>query len=60
MLTSAARGIRGATVVLSNTAEDIEKATVELVGEILKKNNIKISDIAFVSLSSVIGLITGI
>lgn len=47
MLTSAARGIRGATVVLSNTAEDIEKATVELVGEILKKNNIKISDIAF-------------
>ena len=30
MLTSAARGIRGATVVLSNTAEDIEKATVEL------------------------------
>ena len=34
MLTSAARGIRGATVVLSNTAEDIEKATVELVGEI--------------------------
>lgn len=41
------RGIRGATVVASNTPEDIEKATVELVLEILKRNNVKISDIAF-------------
>lgn len=46
-MNAATRGVRGATVVLSNTAEDIEKATVELVNEILKRNNIKISDIAF-------------
>lgn len=46
-MNAATRGIRGATVVLSNTAEDIEKATVELVSEILKRNNVKISDIAF-------------
>lgn len=47
-MNAATRGIRGATVVLSNTAEDIENATVELVNEILKRNNVKISDIAFV------------
>ncbi len=46
-MNAATRGVRGATVVLSNTAEDIEKATVELVSEILKRNNVKISDIAF-------------
>lgn len=46
-MNAATRGIRGATVVLSNTAEDIENATVELVSEILKRNNVKISDIAF-------------
>lgn len=46
-MNTVSRGIRGATVVLSNTAEDIKEATVELVNEILKRNNIKISDIAF-------------
>lgn len=48
MLTSATRGVRGAITVASNTAVDIEEATVELVGEILKRNSIKISDISFV------------
>lgn len=43
----AVRGIRGATVVLSNTPEEIQNATVELVNEILSKNGIKVSDIAF-------------
>jgi len=47
MLNAAVRGIRGATVVLSNTEDDIEKATVELVNEILKRNKVNVSDIAF-------------
>lgn len=41
------RGIRGATVVSSNTSEDIEKATVELTNEIIAQNSIMVQDIAF-------------
>lgn len=41
------RGIRGATMVLANTEEEIEKATVELTNEILVQNSIVTSDIAF-------------
>lgn len=41
------RGIRGATVVNANTAEDIEAATVELTNEILAQNSIDTKDIAF-------------
>lgn len=40
------RGIRGATTVEKNTADDIKKATVELLGEILNKNSITLEDIA--------------
>lgn len=41
------RGIRGATVVLANTPEEIEKATVELTNEILAQNQVAVQDIAF-------------
>ncbi len=41
------RGIRGATVVLANTPEEIEKATVELTNEILAQNEVAVQDIAF-------------
>ena len=41
------RGIRGAITVEENTTVAIKKATVELLTEIIKKNDIKISDIAF-------------
>ena len=41
------RGIRGATVVLENTPEAIEAATVELTNEILTQNSIVVQDIAF-------------
>ena len=47
MINKETRGIRGATTVLSNTVECIEEATAELVGEILKRNDIKQADIAF-------------
>ncbi len=41
------RGIRGAITVLANTPEEIEKATVELINEILAQNSITTEDIAF-------------
>lgn len=41
------RGIRGAITVEENTKEEIEKATVELLNEIISKNNINTEDIAF-------------
>ncbi len=41
------RGIRGATVVLANTPEEIEKATVELTNEILAQNEVAVQDVAF-------------
>lgn len=42
-----ARGIRGAITVLANTSEEIEKATVELINEMLAQNSITTEDIAF-------------
>lgn len=38
------RAIRGATTVENNDKNEIWEATEEMVGEILKKNNIKIYD----------------
>lgn len=40
------RGIRGATTVDFDTKEEIKSATVELLLEIIKQNEIDISDIA--------------
>lgn len=42
------RGIRGAITVKENSADAIEKATVELLQTILSNNNILIEDIASV------------
>lgn len=42
------RGIRGATTLQNNTKEEIKTATVELLSNIIKDNNIKLQDIAFV------------
>ena len=36
------RAIRGATTVENNDKNEIWEATEEMVGEILKKNNVKI------------------
>ena len=41
------RGIRGAITVNANTKEEIKLATVELLNEILTKNEIKSEDISF-------------
>ena len=41
------RGIRGAITLSANTKEEIELATVELLNEIIGKNEIKIEDISF-------------
>ena len=41
------RGIRGAITLSANTKEEIEIATVELLNEILAKNEIKTDDISF-------------
>lgn len=40
------RGIRGATTVERNTAEDIEEATLELLGAIVDANDIDLDDVA--------------
>ena len=40
------RGIRGAITVKNNTIEDIKKATITLVSEMIEKNNIKLSDVS--------------
>lgn len=40
------RGIRGAITVKNNTIEDIKKATITLISEMIEKNNIKISDVS--------------
>ncbi len=42
------KGIRGAITVESNTPEAIEQATLELLSEMIKRNNIKISNISHV------------
>ena len=41
------RGVRGAITVSANTKEEIQSATVELLNEILLKNEIKTDDISF-------------
>ena len=44
------KGIRGATTVESNSIQDLEKATLELLSEMIKQNNItqdKISHVIF-------------
>lgn len=41
------RGIRGAITLSANTKEEIKLATVELLNEILTKNEIKTEDISF-------------
>jgi len=41
------RGVRGAITLKANTKEEIELATVELLNEMLNKNEIKTKDISF-------------
>ena len=41
------RGVRGAITVSANTKEEIQSATVELLNEMLLKNEIKTDDISF-------------
>lgn len=40
------KGIRGAITVENNSVEDIKSATLELLSEMIKKNNIKKEDIS--------------
>jgi len=42
------RGIRGATTVEDNTYEEIEKATLEMLNNIVEQNQINIKDISHV------------
>ncbi len=42
------RGVRGAITVDSNTKNDIECATIELLSEMINENNIEIENISFV------------
>ncbi len=41
------RGIRGAITLEENTKEEIKNATVELLSQMIKENNIEKEDIAF-------------
>ena len=41
------RGVRGAITLKSNTKEEIRQATIELLNEMLNKNEIKTEDISF-------------
>ena len=41
------RGIRGAITIEADTKEEIRSATVELLSEMIKQNDIKTEDIAF-------------
>ena len=41
------RGVRGAITVSANTKEEIKNATVELLNEMLSKNEIETKDISF-------------
>lgn len=43
------RGVRGATTVEGNTPDEIKTATIEMINEILKQNNISLEDIACVN-----------
>lgn len=42
------RGIRGAITVENNSMEDIKRATIELLSEIIEKNSVQKEDISFV------------
>ena len=44
----AVKGIRGAITIKSNTVADIREAVVELLGQMLKQNNIEIKNISHV------------
>ncbi len=41
------RGVRGAITLTSNTKEEIKSATIELLKEMLKENEISTNDISF-------------
>jgi len=41
------RGIRGAITVENNTKEDIKVATIELLSEMIKKNDVTLEDVSF-------------
>ena len=41
------RGVRGAITLSANTQEEIQSATVELLNEMLEKNEIETKDISF-------------
>ena len=41
------RGVRGAITLTDNTKESVKDATIELLSEMLNKNDIKKEDIAF-------------
>ena len=41
------RGVRGAITLNANTKEEVRTATIELLNEMIQKNNIKKEDIAF-------------
>jgi chorismate mutase len=43
------RGVRGATTIKENTKEAIEKATIELLEQLVEKNEIDIDDLASVT-----------
>ncbi|MFH1826650.1 MAG: chorismate mutase [bacterium] len=47
-----ARGIRGATTVQNNDKLEILTATRELLGEIIKTNQLKIEDVVFILFSA--------
>lgn len=46
------RGIRGAITVNTNSEEEIRIATLELVETVLKENDVKTQDIAFVNFTA--------
>lgn len=43
-----AKGVRGAITVNSNTADEIKDATIELLSEMIKRNNIVVANISHV------------
>ena len=43
------RGIRGAITIEENTIKAVHSATVELISEIMKKNNFRVEDICSVT-----------
>lgn len=45
------RAIRGAITIENDTVENVKNATVELIEEIIKRNNLDIKDFAFAQFS---------